>query len=362
MWPAIQRLREQLMWLRHYVDGLDKQDAITSCAPESCGSAAAAMTDLANHFRTGGFKTRYEYNTVIVSLYGNLERFVEDIIEQYVTRVTRLVPNYLELPEKIRTRHIPLSLELARKADFHRYATAVRVEEVIERLNTCFTQPDRYELNAVAFAQHTSNVRHAVIAAMLTECGLSDVPQVLRHADPFTGLLQREDAERDVDLYLRLPDDVVFFRLTDLANRRNDVSHGIMSDDTMSRELLRSYVDFVEAYCEAMALVLFERTLPFVLPLARNLGQPIAVFNNRIVAVELTEGQLTVGDILVAETQDPTRPFKGGPILSIERDHVAYDCIDGGPGVKVGAAVGFGAKPTHRFHHISSAKFREPFA
>ena len=83
----------------------------------------------------------------------------------------------------------------------------------------------------------------------------------MRNADPFTVFLRHEDAERSVDLYLRRDDDVVFFRLADLANRRNDVAHGIGPGDIMSRDMLRSYIDFIQAYCEATAQVLFEHTV-----------------------------------------------------------------------------------------------------
>lgn len=357
MWPALESIREQLTALQHYIAGLEQQDALLGLAPESCAAAEAMLAVLSLHWRSGGAKAEYEYNTVIVSLYGHFERFVEDVVEQYVARLSNLIPNYSDLPERLRQRHVTLSLELAQKAERPRYANAFRVEELVERLHRCFAAPEHYELNAVAFTQHTSNVRHPVITAMLLDCGVSDLAQAVKDAEPFRTFLKNEDPDRDVELYLHLGDDIVFFRLTDLAYRRNDVAHGARSGETLSRDLLRSRIDFVEAYAEAMALVLFERTLPFVTSLAATLGPPIAVFANRVVAIALSDGEVTVGDMLIAKTQDPTRPFKGGPIESIERDHVACHRVDGGPDVKVGMAVNFGAKQNHVFYHVSKAKF-----
>jgi hypothetical protein len=156
--------------------------------------------------------------------------------------------------------------------------------------------------------------------------------------------------------YLAGGDEIVFARLDDLANRRNDVAHGTPADDILSHDLLRELVDFVEAYASGLALVVYERALPFMLKKSVSLGAAITVIDHRIVCVNLPAGQIAVGDTLIAKTQDTSRPFKAGPIKEIERDHVQLQSVDGGPDVQIGMLVEFGAKDNHEFYLLKATK------
>jgi RiboL-PSP-HEPN len=354
MWVCIGRLKEGLTLLRHYLDGLDKQDRLLALNPETCGDGKQQVKELQDHFRTKNNKARYDYNTIVISLYGYLERFVEDLIGEYLTLISSYVPTFSELPSPIQGNHLPLSLELARKADYQRYAGSVRVDDVVARLHACFNTPDKYQLNDQAFAQHSANFRQSVVATTFSQFGIADIGPSLRQAEPFAAFLEKEDPERDVQTYLAGGDEVVFARLNDLANRRNDVAHGTPVDDILSRDLLRSHIGFVEAYASGLALVVYERSLPFMLKRAVALGSPIAVYDHRIVCVNLPAGQITVGDTLIAKTPDISRPFKAGTIREIEQDHIQLNTINGGPGVQIGMLVEFGAKDNQEFYFLNT--------
>src|SRR5688500_14183764 len=304
MWVSIGRLTDSLNLLRHYVDGLDKQDHLLGIEAETCGDARLLIKDIQDHFRSTNQKAQYDYNTIIISLYGYLERYVEDLITEYLTQISSNVPTFSELPPSIQGSHTTLSLELARKADYQQFAGTVRVEEIVSRLHACFNAPNQYQLNVKAFAQHNANFRHKVVAATFSQCGISDVGQAFRQAEPFISFLEREAPDRDLDSYLGGSDDVVFARLDDLANRRNDVAHGTPVGDILSHDLLRTYVDFIEAYASGLGLIVYERSLPFMLRRALLLGTAIDVFDSRVVCVNLPTGKITVGDTLIAKTQD----------------------------------------------------------
>jgi hypothetical protein len=356
MWVCISRLKEGLTLLRHYLDGLDKQDRLLALDPDACEAGKQQIKELQDHFRTKNNKARYDYNTIIISLYGYLERFIEDLIGEYLTLISSHVPTFAKLPSAIQGNHLALSLELARKADYQRYAGSVRVDDIVARLHACFSTPDKYQLNGQAFAQHSANFRQSVVTATFGLCGIADISQPLRQAEPFTDFLKEEDPERDMQTYLAGGDDVVFARLNDLANRRNDVAHGTPVDDILSRDLLRSYIGFIEAFANGLALVVYERSLPLMLKEAVGLGAAINVIDHRIVCVNLPAGKITVGDTLIAKTQDTSRPYKGGPIMEIEQNHVQLRTVDGGPGVQIGMLVEFGAKNNQEFYFVNAAK------
>jgi hypothetical protein len=349
-----------LALLRHYLDGLDKQDALLTVDPAGCGAGAQLITQLQEHFRLRNNKGRFDYNTVIVSLYGYLERYIEDLIGEYLEQVAGFVPKFLDLPPTVQANHLPLSIELARKADYQRYASSVRPEEVVAKLHACYASPDKYELNVVAFAQHSANFRQAVVTQTFAQCGIGDVGQGIKHSEPFTAFLKAEDPELDVSLYVSRDDDVVFSRLNDLANRRNDVAHGSPVDDTLSRDLLRGYVRFIEAYADALALVVYERTLPFLLTAAIPLGNAIKVINNSIVCINLPDGEIAVGDTLIAKTRDTGRPYKAGPIRELQRENTPLEKIVGAPGVQIGMRVEFGVKDNHEYYYFKTTRSVQP--
>jgi hypothetical protein len=356
MWDCIDRLTEGLTLLRHYLDGLDKQDHLLALDADSCGDGRQQIKVLQDHFRTKNNKARYDYNTVIISLYGYLERFIEDLIGEYLSLVSIHVPTFAELPLSIQEKHLGLSLDLARKADYQRFASSIRTPDIIARLHACFHTPERYQLNHQAFAQHTANFRQSVVVTTFSLLGIRDIGQSLRQAEPFMGFLKEEDPERDVQTYLAGGDELVFARLNDLADRRNDVAHGTPVDDILSRDLLRSYIAFVEAYASGLALVVYERLLPLLLKRAVALGTPITVIDNRIVCVNFPAGQITVGDTLIAKTQDTSRPFKGGLIKQIAQNRVQVNTISGGPGVQIGMLVEFSAKDNQEFYFLNATK------
>lgn len=355
MWACLTRLKDGLNLLRHYLEGLDKQDALLALQCDACGQAEPFIAQLQEHFRLQNNKSQYDYNTIIISLYGYLERFIEDLIGEYLDQVSSAVAEFANLPPAVQANHLMLSLELARKADYQKYASSVRVEDVVAKLHACFTTPAKYQLNARAFAQHTSNFRHAVVSDTFKQCGITGIAPSIRRAEPFISFLTNENPDRDVETHLAREDDVVFYRLNDLANRRNDVAHGSFVDDILSRDLLRTYVDFIEAYGEGLALVVYERTLPFLLERAVGLGTPLRVINNRIVCVDFPAGQLAVGDMLIAKTADTSRPFKGGPIKEIQQNSVSLNTVSGGDGVQIGICVEFGAKQNQEFYYFRSA-------
>lgn len=355
MWVCTSSLKESLALLRHYLDGLDHQDLLQALSAEDCGVAGEAIQKIKDHFRTKHNKAQYDYNTAIISLYGYLERFIEDLVSEYLTLISSLVLVYGDLPAAIRDNHFPVSLELARKADYQRYMLTVRVEDIVARLHACYSSPTNYQLNIKAFTLHTANFRHATVTDMFAKAGMENIGHSLRHTEPFRAFLLLEDPERDADMYLAGGDGVIFGRLDDLANRRNDVSHGTPVEDILSRELLRSLIDFVEAYADGLSVAVYERTLPFQLAQATLLGNAIQVINHRIVCVELGTGQISVGDTLIAKTQDASRPYKAGPIKEVQQNHLSLATIVGGPGVQIGMLVDFGAKIGHEFYHLRAA-------
>src|SRR5450631_3668069 len=101
MWPCVDRLKEGLALLHHYLDGLDKQDGMLTLEAGECGKATQRVKELQDHYHAKNNKARYDYNTIIISLYGYLERFIEDLIGEYLVLASRHSSTFTDLPTAI---------------------------------------------------------------------------------------------------------------------------------------------------------------------------------------------------------------------------------------------------------------------
>ena len=59
MWACIGTLKEGVTLLRHYLEGLDKQDKLLALEPGTFGDAGALIKDLQDHFGSKNNKARY---------------------------------------------------------------------------------------------------------------------------------------------------------------------------------------------------------------------------------------------------------------------------------------------------------------
>ena len=101
-----------------------------------------------------------------------------------------------------------------------------------------------------------------------------------------------------------------------LAERRNDVAHGVDSD-ILSNGILLDYIRFFQAFAETLFKVLHAEALPYIARYRATLiGSAIEIINNHVVCISLSGVKAKVGDILIAET--PETIYYEGEIERIE--------------------------------------------
>jgi hypothetical protein len=334
--------------LRRHVEGLQIEWALLAAntAEPACSAADELAGKLQRHIGAGVAKRQFDYNSIVISLYGLLEQFIEGLIRGYANRLNALTPDYGSLPEPIRNAHVELSFTLLSRIDQPRYRGVVTRETLVANLHSCLSNAKPYTLNTEAFAHHSANFRVEVIDAAFARVGFPAISLRLRHFPAFAEYL--ESAFPGVELP-RLTPEEIFAILNDLAERRNEVAHGQPSE-LLSNEILLQYVAFIEAYssalydavnCDALLVECKSRGI--------SLGAPIAVYNNNIVCVELKDTPIKVGDILIAQTGAGPRPVIAGEILELQVDKVPTAAVAAAPSVKVGARVGYHAKDNHTF-------------
>jgi len=108
-----------------------------------------------------------------------------------------------------------------------------------------------------------------------------------------------------------------FFRINDLADRRNEVAHGQPSE-LLSASLLLEYISVVRTLCHTLFDSAILSIMPFAQRAAIAIGSPCKVLRSGYAACfELTIGtELHVNDTIVAYSGDCA--FRSGPVLSIQ--------------------------------------------
>ena len=109
-------------------------------------------------------KKVFDYKLAILIIYGSFESYIENIIEQYVSKLNSAVGAFTSLPMQIQSNHTELSARLlgficAGYSKYEQFSSA----DIVERLHSCYSSPQNYKLNVSAFTQHTANLRINVI-------------------------------------------------------------------------------------------------------------------------------------------------------------------------------------------------------
>jgi len=345
------QLIERLNDLRAFIDGIEKQAEILRFDVQSTNPTKieSLLIDYQTHFYNFSTKRVFDYKTIIITLYGCLENYVENLLKAYLTRISYIISNYADLPLDIRENHYRQSAELLLKLDYPKYRGVVTRETVIGNMHSCINTPTSYKLNIDAFTNHSSNFRSSSVNEFFSVIGISGISSKVKSHPKFVEFFSAIGPE--VDLHTT-KDDIIFEVLEDIAFRRNNVAHGV-EGNIASIEILRSYIRFVELYATCLNDVIFLNMLQYEVEFnSIHLNSPIAVYSNHIICLSLENTAIKVGDIIVAETQNPSYPFLYGNIKCIQVNKNSISELAPEPIIEVGIEVEFNAKDNHKFHLI----------
>lgn len=318
--------------------------ATTNYPPTSESERIAAEIRL--NSGTGSMKKRLDYNTVIVTLYGLFEQLVEGLIGEYSTSLSRSAPSYTELPQKLQKAHSDMSVELLPRLDHSKYRGRVQIHQVIANMHSCLRGGSEYMLNLEALQQHSANFRADVLGQLFERLGIAQVLQRLPRYEPFSSYLNINLGDEAGG---SAKTEIIYEQLDDLADRRNDVAHGV-SSDLLSIDLLRSRIDYLTALVESLACLVDEESVGFQASVkGKPLGKPILVVNHEVVCIELQNQGIMEGDLLVMIDCGWPNPCIYSPILEIQVNKVRHEFVPPASSVKVGCRVDFRARMNCRY-------------
>lgn len=274
-------------------------------------------------------KRKYDYAVVIVSLYGSFEQFIENFVKDYLMVLVEDCKEYSKLPTAIIDNHIDLSVLLMGKIEQSKYSSFLSKEQIIRNLNDCI-QYDRCTINYEAFCQHTANFRVQIIGEVFKNIGLTDVINSIKRSEELKLLYIQKNGECS---YENLKPENVFSFLNELADRRNQIAHGAISD-ILSFDLQRQMIKQVKIFGQELDRIGFEKILPYLVNKSYKVSK---IYNpskvTKLLCFEAIGIRISIGDFVIKKLNER---FTYCKIESIEVEHIKYDQYDAQEAVDIG--------------------------
>lgn len=209
------------------------------------------------------------YNATIISLYGNIELFIDEVAETYIDLIYRLVNGYSHLPKKMREKHESVSGEfLTNPGRFLNYELSK--EGIVKNLNECLQGRSQAILNKKMILRHSANLRSDQIIAFFSELGVDAfknklfLNNILLEYYANKNDISLESAREKIQSLMKDEElsKSLFFELDNLVEQRNQVAHSGRVDEKKGFE----YIENI--------------TVPFLLVVAKTI---IDILSNEIV-------------------------------------------------------------------------------
>ena len=319
---SLERFKAEVNQIREYLKHIQYVNDVVGYAilEEDNQEIRALLNTLKEHdrsFRTD--KRVFEYKAAIISLYGLLEQYVETWIKEYLDSLSSLVPEYNQIDEKIRNNHFELSLKLidiiiSREVAKYQHLTK---EEVLRKLNNCMFTPINYQINTEAFVLSSGNLKHNKIVDLFK----------LLNVDLNSELIKSESLNKEIGLQSNQISNkekyILYNKINDLVERRNQIAHGSEILDILGISGLEPYIQFLEVYCQTIFETLFEKFIKQEsIHSFQKIEKVVKIFRSQILAFEINNYTIEVGDMLIVETIEGR--FYKKPILDIQLKNITH--------------------------------------
>jgi MAE_28990/MAE_18760-like HEPN len=278
----------------------------------------------------------YDRSAVVTRLYAIYERFVEDLISDWLRLLSDLVPRYSDLEEKIQNTHREgigrLLIDIKKNRFQH-----LSVEKVVQGLSCGITDTGKYELLPDAFLLHEQNLRKEVLETVLRNAGIDEAWKWVTNHKEIKYFVEE----------VRGSQNTAEGELKQLVDYRNEAAHGSVDEILGTQELLE-LGDFVEALCKALAdLVTYNIILRQIdRGLVREIGKITEWFKKPQAGVaKVKEVTLAIGEsVFLVFVNDELSYCYSAKIESIQLNDIAHDRVEITSEIEVGLKFDMNAR------------------
>ena len=248
------------------------------------------------------------YNAMIISLYGNVELFIDEVAEAYIDKIYRVVNRYPELPKRMREKHEMTSGEfLCNPGRFNNYETTI--EDVVCNLNDCLQGKENAKMNMKMILKHGGNLKSEQTFKFFTDLGVENVKTRFLQSETTISEYAKQKVFSFEDARLRLlvqnkeESSINYFEeLDNLVEQRNQVAHSGKVDEKKSLNYIKeNTIPFLLLFGKVISEILTNDILNLLIGknMLARFPEVKRVFNNEIIWFILGDNSLAVGDKLV---------------------------------------------------------------
>ncbi|GAA4653613.1 hypothetical protein GCM10023142_07510 [Anaerocolumna aminovalerica] len=305
-------------------------------------------------FHTDLNKRTYDYNLVIITLYGIWEGFVEQIVAEYLSELNDCVNEYKNLPEAIKENHVGMSADLLKYTNILSKYEHILINEVIANLNSCLNGKEKYKINVDAFTYHSTNFRKDAIRDFFKNIGVFNITNTITKSKAMVNFFTEYDGELLSNMK-KYQENNYYEYLEDLVERRNQIAHGSDIDELLSLDILINYSQYVKALIisiyEIIEYELFKNKFHNTEKV--ELGKPIKVIDSSIICINNKHLNIKTNDYIYGYNMD-SKELRFGQVLSIQINNEAVNETSIECDEAVGLKVNFSAKDKYTYFYLYS--------
>ncbi len=188
------------------------------------------------------------YNAIIISLYSCYENYIDSILTKYLEKFSVLNIPYKKLPKQILDNHITFVGNFL--SNNHRYKNyELEQADVINNLNNCLSNDNEYHLNSRILITHSGNLGIEALNKLFTQVGITNLFGKIKENKEYSNYYGIQNEIKDENEVKRIlsnsNDEIIFYILQDLVNRRNGIAHTWNEDERISIETIKEkYIEF----------------------------------------------------------------------------------------------------------------------
>lgn len=236
-WTSIVKLKVLIEQIRHY---LVDNKVIRLLIDEAKKRGDSRVMEIINH----DTDTRlFYYKSVIISIYGAFEQYIEGLLSEYIQKLCILVPNFSKFNDCIKRNYVDNWKKLHSKLAYPKY-NFLSEQEIVQNLYDVINN-DKNTLIPECYFSNNGNYRCSVVNAVFSQVGID-----MQMLDKY---------------YLSEGSEITFKNVTgiidDLVERRNDIAHGQDNLQLLDTDMLIEMVDCVNFYAETLLKFLEDNLL-----------------------------------------------------------------------------------------------------
>jgi len=330
---VLEEFFEEIQKIEDYIQHIEKIDDFTK-------KYHYVKTDTINSIKQHLLKYRtekkiFEYKSLIISLYGLLENYISEIIQEHILNISNIFNSYSDIPKKLSQQHFTLSIRLISILDekrYHKYSDIDKYD-ILKILHNCVIDKKNYNLNKEAFIPSSGNLKHSKIVESFNIIDIK-LDERLKINIEFKKFLETIFVHID-----HLNSNELYEKINDLVERRNEIAHSNNINNLLSINEIRDYIVFLRSYAKALYDILLEKEIEYEkLYSYKKIDNVINIFGNSILAFELEYDYIQKDDYIIVKYDNSC--YKKLKILELQKDNIPYQYLIANKKIKIAVNLG----------------------